>query len=81
MSKQHPNIVAVLLFFFQSAFSEALLPLGFDFHQMFVVDPLHDIERGVWNNIFVHLVCILTTQGLKSVTELNQQQVSFQIIS
>ena len=56
-----------------SALSKRLLPHGFDFYQMFVVDPMHDIESGVWKDIFVHLVWILTSKGQHYVAELNRR--------
>jgi hypothetical protein len=43
----------------QNAFSQRLLPLKFDFHKMFVVDLLHEVELGVWKSLFTHLVRIL----------------------
>ena len=41
------------------------------FHKIFTVDLMHDIESGVWHNIFIHLIRIPTTQGPCYITELN----------
>ncbi|KAK0438853.1 uncharacterized protein EV420DRAFT_1651271 [Desarmillaria tabescens] len=42
----------------RNAFSEALLPLGFNFYQMFVPDLMHESESGSWKSLFTHLVRI-----------------------
>jgi hypothetical protein len=47
----------------QNAFSEALGPLGFDHHEMLVVDLMHKFELGVWKAIFIHLIRLLYAAG------------------
>jgi hypothetical protein len=59
--------------FFQSAFSERLLPFGFNFFSIFVVDLLHEFELGVWKAIFMHLIRILIAHGGTAVQELNRR--------
>ncbi|KAK0492982.1 hypothetical protein EDD18DRAFT_1310769 [Armillaria luteobubalina] len=41
-----------------NAFSEALLPLGFNYYQMLVPDLMHESESGGWKSLFTHLVRI-----------------------
>ncbi|KAG8741331.1 hypothetical protein FRC10_002993 [Ceratobasidium sp. 414] len=57
----------------QNAFSQRLLPLNFDFHKMFVVDLLHEVELGVWKSLFMHLVRILYMRGPDTVVEFNRR--------
>lgn len=38
---------------------------------MFVVDLLHEFERGVWMNIFTHLMRILYAAGGTTIQQLN----------
>ena len=59
----------------QNTFSEALGPLGFDHHAMFVVDPMHEFELGVWKAVFTHLIRILyaASPGGRLVAELDRR--------
>jgi hypothetical protein len=59
----------------QNAFSDKLMPLGFNMFDMLVVDLLHEVELGVWRSVFIHLLHLLDChdEGLKH--ELDQQQV------
>ncbi|KAK0190252.1 hypothetical protein F5146DRAFT_1102746 [Armillaria mellea] len=41
-----------------NTFSEALLPLGFNYYQMLVPDLMHESESGRWKSLFTHLICI-----------------------
>ncbi len=59
----------------QNAFSSALISL-FNFYQMFVVDPLHEIELGTWKALFIHLLRLCQYYGGDVVQELNRRQVS-----
>ncbi|KIJ29828.1 hypothetical protein M422DRAFT_187908 [Sphaerobolus stellatus SS14] len=56
-----------------NAFSERLLDLGFEFHLMFVVDFLHEIELGTWKATLMHLIRLLYAQATSTVHELNQR--------
>lgn len=46
--------------------------LGLDYHNLFVVDLLHEFELGVWKAIFTHLMRILHAIG-DTVQELNKR--------
>ncbi|KAF9441742.1 hypothetical protein P691DRAFT_799126 [Macrolepiota fuliginosa MF-IS2] len=39
-----------------NAFSEHLLDLGFEFHEVFVPNLLHEFKLGVWKAVFMHLL-------------------------
>ncbi|KAG9120429.1 hypothetical protein FRC07_004081 [Ceratobasidium sp. 392] len=56
-----------------NAFSQRLLPLGFDFFKMFTVDLLHEIELGVWKSLLTHLLRILHGCGSNAVAKFNQR--------
>ncbi|KAJ3530305.1 hypothetical protein NMY22_g8628 [Coprinellus aureogranulatus] len=43
----------------QNAFSERLLPHGFNVFDMAAVDILHEVEIGVWKSLFLHLLRLL----------------------
>ncbi|EUC55247.1 hypothetical protein RSOL_104410 [Rhizoctonia solani AG-3 Rhs1AP] len=57
----------------ENAFSRKLLPLKFDFHKMFVVDLLHEVELGVWKSLLTHLIRILYAHGADVVVKFNQR--------
>jgi hypothetical protein len=57
----------------QNAFSAKLSQFGLDYHNMFVVDLLHEFELGVWKNIFTHLMRILHAIGGNTVQDLNKR--------
>jgi len=50
-----------------------MFPFGFDYYCLFVVDPLHKIEIGIFKQIFTHLVQILFTQGTSIVARLDHR--------
>ncbi|KIJ50228.1 hypothetical protein M422DRAFT_245470 [Sphaerobolus stellatus SS14] len=57
-----------------NAFSERLQMRGFEYHPIFVVDFLHEIELGVWKATFMHLIRLLYAQDSKNAPhELNQR--------
>ncbi|KIJ33763.1 hypothetical protein M422DRAFT_182849, partial [Sphaerobolus stellatus SS14] len=57
-----------------NAFSEQLQSKGFEYHEIFVVDFLHEIELGVWKATFTHLIRLLYAQDSKNAPhELNQR--------
>jgi|SRR5882762_3182728 len=60
---------------FQNAFSSKLGRFGFNHHQMFVVDQLHEFELGVWKATFTHLLRILYTAGGNLIQDLNHRYV------
>ncbi|KAF9473559.1 hypothetical protein BDN70DRAFT_761574, partial [Pholiota conissans] len=43
----------------QNAFSDKLSHFGFNLFSVFLVDFMHEIELGVWKNLFLHLLRIL----------------------
>ena len=45
--------------FSQNAFSDVLSSAGQDYHEIFVVDLLHEFEIGVWKSVLTHLIRIL----------------------
>ncbi|KAG8679254.1 hypothetical protein FRC09_019100, partial [Ceratobasidium sp. 395] len=57
----------------ENAFSKRLLPLGFDFFKIFVVDLLHEIELGVWKSLLTHLLRIIHGRGADIVAEFNRR--------
>ena len=56
----------------QNAFSVALSPFGFDFHQMLTVDLLHEVELGVWKVLLIHLIWMLHACGADKVHEFDK---------
>ncbi|EAU83872.2 hypothetical protein CC1G_09541 [Coprinopsis cinerea okayama7 len=57
----------------RNAFSERLSPFGFDFHQMVVVDILHEVDGGVWKYVFVQLLRLLEAVQSGQVNELDRR--------
>ncbi|KAI0257901.1 hypothetical protein BC834DRAFT_838237 [Gloeopeniophorella convolvens] len=64
----------------RNVFSEKLKwnPAGpgdvrFDFHKILPVDPLHEIEIGVWKNVWIHIIRIITIHNRAALLELNQR--------
>lgn len=55
----------------QNAFSDRLGPLGFKFFLMLVVDLMHEFELGVWKNLFIHLLRILSAKDPQLINELD----------
>jgi hypothetical protein len=49
--------------------------VGQDYHQLFIVDLLHEFEIGIWKSVFTHLIRILHASpgGGSLVTELNRR--------
>ncbi|KAG8704549.1 hypothetical protein FRC09_003458 [Ceratobasidium sp. 395] len=56
----------------ENSFSWRLLPLGFNFFKIFVVDLLHKIKLGVWKSLLTHLLRIIHGRGGHIVAELNR---------
>jgi hypothetical protein len=40
---------------------------------MFVPDPMHEFELGVWKSVFSHLIRLLNAINATLVTELNKR--------
>lgn len=57
----------------QSAFSDRLALLHFDFFRMFAPDLLHEFELGVWKAIFKHLIRIMYAHGGDAIQKLNDR--------
>ena len=58
---------------FQNTFSEKLFEFGLNFYMLFMVDLLHEFELGVWKQVFIHLICLLTALGPDAVATLNER--------
>lgn len=46
---------------------------GFDYHNMLVVDFMHEFELGVWKALFKHLLRILFAHGGSTISTLNER--------
>ena len=59
----------------QNAFAERLGPLGFNHHQMLVVDQMHEFKLGVWRTTFIHIIRVLyaCVPNGGAVAELNKR--------
>ena len=70
------DLVDLDILLHQNAFSEKLMPLGFNMFDILVVDLMHEVELGVWKSVFIHLLRLLDChdEGLKH--ELDRRQVS-----
>lgn len=64
----------------QNAFSDKLLPLGFNHFQMFIVDLMHEFELGVWKSLFIHLLHMLDAFDNRLLNELDHQYEQFWLI-
>jgi hypothetical protein len=60
----------------QSAILTRLLQHGFNYYSMFIVDLLHEFKLGMWKAIFMHLLCMLYTEGQDKIQTMNARQVS-----
>ncbi|KIJ42710.1 hypothetical protein M422DRAFT_170788 [Sphaerobolus stellatus SS14] len=59
-----------------NAFSEKLQDKGFEYHSMFVVDFLHEIELGVWKAIFTHLIRVLYASQHSNRAKFRYRQIA-----
>ncbi|KAH6907235.1 hypothetical protein BKA70DRAFT_1428201 [Coprinopsis sp. MPI-PUGE-AT-0042] len=58
----------------QTAFSEKLEKFGFNIYEALVVDPLHEVEIGVWKSLYQHLLRLLDAFGGQDLlAELDQR--------
>ncbi|EEB97945.1 hypothetical protein MPER_02637, partial [Moniliophthora perniciosa FA553] len=57
----------------RNAFSERLLPLGFNVYHLLVNDVLHEIELGVLKAFMIHCIRELYSQNDNSVAELDDR--------
>lgn len=48
---------------------------------MFVVDLLHEVELGMWKNLFIHLLRILHAKDKNLVNELDRRYVCYYYFS
>ncbi|TFY58685.1 hypothetical protein EVJ58_g6273 [Rhodofomes roseus] len=55
----------------QNAFSEILAPILENYHEIFVPDSLHEWDLGVWRQILIHLLRLLSSLGARQVHELD----------
>ncbi|KAH6905097.1 hypothetical protein BKA70DRAFT_1431183 [Coprinopsis sp. MPI-PUGE-AT-0042] len=57
-----------------NVFSSRLGKFDFNIYKSLVVDPLHEVEIGVWRSLFQHLLRLLNAEGKSGcVAELNQR--------
>jgi hypothetical protein len=66
----------------QNAFGEKLCAFAFNPHIMLIVDLMHEIELGVWKNIFTHLIQILhaAAPAAQLVTKLDQRHALLNVL-
>ncbi|KAJ3531358.1 hypothetical protein NMY22_g8186 [Coprinellus aureogranulatus] len=57
----------------QNAFSERLLPDGFNMYDMAAPDILHEVEIGVWKSLFQHLLRILEVEDAALTNVVNRR--------
>ncbi|TEB32984.1 hypothetical protein FA13DRAFT_1627246 [Coprinellus micaceus] len=57
----------------QNAFSDKLSALGFDLYNMIAPDILHEVEIGVWKDLFLHLLRLLEAVGVGNMDALNSR--------
>jgi hypothetical protein len=69
------ELVDVDILLHQNAFSDKLMPLGFNMFDIFVVDLMHEVELGVWKSVFIHLLRLLDCHDESSKHELDRRQV------
>lgn len=46
---------------------------GFEYHQLFVPDFMHEVELGTFKQTFIHLLHILVAAGRDSIQKLNER--------
>lgn len=53
--------------------------VGQDYHELFIVDLLHEVEIGIWKSLFTHLVRILHASpgGEHLIAELDRRYVCY----
>ena len=51
--------------------------MGFDTHDLFGVNLLHEVEVGTWKNVIMYLLRVLVAEGGDLVTEFDKQCISF----
>ncbi|TEB25371.1 hypothetical protein FA13DRAFT_1756603 [Coprinellus micaceus] len=57
----------------QNAFSDRLSSLGLDIYSLPAVDPLHEVEIGVWKSLFIQLLRLLDATPGAPVNHLNSR--------
>ena len=64
-----------LLTRYQNAFSEKLSLVNQNYHSIFVVDQLHEVELGIWKSLLTHLIRMLyaSPEGKERVAELDSR--------
>ncbi|KAI0065337.1 hypothetical protein BV25DRAFT_1799386 [Artomyces pyxidatus] len=58
-----------------NAFSKKLSPFGFNVFDMLLVDLMHEIELGVWKDLFIHLIRLLDAVDKTLKYELDRRYV------
>ena len=59
----------------QNAFGERLSRFNFNPYEMLVVDPLHELDVGIWKEIFLHLIRTLYATQPDNVAVLDHRYV------
>jgi hypothetical protein len=63
----------------QNASSDKLQPFGFNVFSTMVVDLLHEVELGVWKDLFIHLLRILDCHNANLKHELDRRQALIEL--
>ncbi|TEB26892.1 hypothetical protein FA13DRAFT_1795347 [Coprinellus micaceus] len=58
-----------------NAFSDRLSAHGLDLFSLIVADPLHEVEIGVWKDLFAHLLRLLDTIDKPSINIVNSRHI------
>lgn len=61
--------------YIQNAFSNRLRLLGFNYFDMLVIDLMHEVELGVWKNLFVHLLRIIASVNPNLLHEVDRRYI------
>ncbi|XP_006456998.1 hypothetical protein AGABI2DRAFT_47183, partial [Agaricus bisporus var. bisporus H97] len=57
----------------RNAFSNILLQFEENYYELFARDLMHEYELGVWRSVLTHLLRMLYTYGMESITKLNHR--------
>lgn len=69
----HRELLLLIAFVLQNAFSDRLSRFGLNFFLLFLIDLLHEVELGIWKALFVHLLHILEAADETMLYELDRR--------
>jgi len=72
----HRELLLLIAFVLQNAFSDRLSRFGLNFFLLFLIDLLHEVELGIWKALFVHLLHILEAADETMLYELDRRWAS-----